>query len=67
MNKHAKDIVDINQREDIFGRLYAKKGFAEKAIDHYENLLQQNSCNYETYYKILNVKGVVLFDQFGQI
>lgn len=65
MNDHIKSFVDNNQREDLLGRLYSKKGFMEKAIEHYELLLQLNSCNYETYFKILGCKGVTLFDEKG--
>jgi hypothetical protein len=39
MNDHIKSFVDNNQREDLLGRLYSKKGFMEKAIEHYELLL----------------------------
>ena len=30
-------------------------------------MLEINSCNYDTYYKILEVMGFELFDQYGQV
>jgi hypothetical protein len=30
-------------------------------------MLEINSCNYDTYYKILETLGFELFDQFGQV
>lgn len=50
----------------MYGRLYVAKGFGEKAIEHYEKLLEQNSCNYDTYYKILAAKHIKLFDAKGK-
>ena len=64
LQKNEKYFVDQVQREDFYGRLYHKTKNSEKATFHYENLLELNSCNFETYYKIINVKGVVLFDQY---
>lgn len=40
MNERSKSFLDVNQREDLFGRLYVSKGFSEKAIEHYEKLLE---------------------------
>jgi tetratricopeptide (TPR) repeat protein len=52
--------------EETYGRLYQKTKKLDKATHHYENLLQLNSVNYETYYKLLSVKGVEVHDQFGK-
>jgi hypothetical protein len=30
-------------------------------------MLEMNSCNYDTYYKILAVMGFELFDRFGNV
>jgi hypothetical protein len=65
MNENIKSFVDSNQREDMLGRLYHKKGFNEKAIEHFEAMLELNQSNYEIYYKILSCKGVKLFDDRG--
>lgn len=46
----------------MLARLCHKRGFNEKAIDHYKNMLEINSCNYDTYYKILKTMGFELFD-----
>jgi hypothetical protein len=32
---------------------------------HYETLLKESPVNYETYYAIMGVKGVKLFDEYG--
>ncbi len=66
MNDNKTAFIDVNQREDMYGRLYVAKGFGEKAIEHYEKLLEQNSCNYDTYYKILAAKHIKLFDAKGK-
>jgi len=42
--------------EDAYGRLYQKSNEIKKAQDHYENLLQLNSVNFETYYKLIQLK-----------
>ena len=65
MNEHINSFVDQNQREDLLGRLYYKKGFNERAIEHYEAMLELNQSNYDIYYKILSCKGVKLFDERG--
>lgn len=51
----------------MLARLCHKRGFNEKAIDHYKNMLEINSCNYDTYYKILKTMGFELFDQYGNV
>ena len=66
LNENNALFVDHLQREELTARLFAKMGFENKAIDHYENLLEFNSCNYETYYAILQTKGLKLFDDFGK-
>jgi len=50
--------------EDALGRLHQKTNDLQKAQDHFENLLQLNSVNFETYYKLIQLKGVQLFDSF---
>ena len=47
-------------RYDYEGRLHFKTGNIEKAIESYEELLQLNAGNLETYYKLIEVKGVTL-------
>lgn len=64
--KNEKMFLDQLFREDFYGRLYQKINDLPKAEDHYETLLQLNSVNYETYYKLIEVKGVQLFDKFGR-
>lgn len=66
MNEQKASFLDVNQREDLFGRLYVAKGFGEKAIEHFEKLLEQNSCNHNTYYKILEAKHIKLYDEHGK-
>jgi len=67
INQNYKFFLDKTQREDMLARICAKKGFTEKAIDHYKNMLEINSCNYDTYYKILKTMGFELFDQYGAV
>jgi len=47
---------------DLFATLNHQVGQKDEAINHLDNLLEFNSCNYNVYYKILKVKGVELFD-----
>lgn len=65
IKKNKKCFIDDLQREDLVARMNLKMGNKDLAIKHYENLLQLNSCNYETYYKILKAHGVDIFDKFG--
>lgn len=67
MNEYEKDLIDKHQKEDIFGRLFAARGFTEKAIDHFKSMLEINPNNYDTYYKILKAMDFKLFDEFGNV
>ena len=58
--KHEAKIVDLVARHDYGGRLYFKTGNKAKAIEYYEELLQLNTSNFETYYKIIEVRGILL-------
>jgi len=51
----------------LLGRLCSKLGRKDEAVEHYKNMLEMNSCNYDTYYKILAVMGFELFDRFGNV
>jgi hypothetical protein len=62
LKKYDAVFLDRLWAEDFYGRLYQKTNDLQKAQDHYENLLQFNSANYETYYKLIGLKGVQLFD-----
>ena len=67
MNENYNFCLNALEREDILARICAGKGFTEKAIDHYKNMLEINSANYDTYYKILKVMEFDLFDEFGNV
>ena len=56
--KHEAKIVDLVARHDYGGRLYFKTGNKAKAIEYYEELLQLNTADLTTYYKILEVNGI---------
>ena len=58
-------ILDKVQFFDNLGRIREKNGQIKKAIDNYESLLELNSANFSTYYKILEAKGVKVFDENG--
>ena len=58
LNKYAKFELEAQS--------YSGLGKTEEAIDAYERLLELNSVNYETYYKILKTHGLDLFDQHGK-
>ena len=58
LNKYAKFELEAQS--------YSGLGKIEEAIDAYERLLELNSVNYETYYKILKTHGLDLFDQHGK-
>lgn len=66
LNKNSKKIIDAYQREELFGSIYEKLGTTAKAVEHYEILLELNSVNYESYYKILRTRGCELFDSEGK-
>ena len=56
-------ILDRVERLDTLGRLYHKLGKQEESVDAYEELLQLNSANLGTYYKLLESKGVKIDQQ----
>ena len=58
--------MDDLQRSDFLGRLYSKKGDSEKAIHHFEDLLMLNACNFDTYYSLIEAKGVKLRNEHGE-
>ena len=58
--KNESRIVDMFARHDYAGRLYFKTGNDAKALERYESLLELNTANLETYYKIFKVKGIKL-------
>jgi peptide alpha-N-acetyltransferase len=58
LNKYAKFELEAQS--------YSGLGKTEEAIDAYERLLELNSVNFETYYKILRTHGLDLFDQHGK-
>jgi len=65
MIENKKLIVDKVQYLDIMARLRLLNGQAKKSIENLESLLEINSVNFSTYYKILEAKGVKLFDKHG--
>ena len=67
MNANYNFCINTLDREEMLARICAGKGFTEKAIDHYKNMLEINSANYDTYYKILKVMDFDLFDKFGNV
>ena len=58
--KNEAKIVDLVVRHDYGGRLYFKTGNKAKAIEYYEELLQLNTADLTTYYKLLEVNGIQL-------
>jgi hypothetical protein len=62
-NKHF--ILDKVQFYELLARLRMKNCQRMKATDQLDLLLQLNTVNYETYYKILEARGIPLFDEFG--
>ena len=58
--KHESRIVDLLSKHEYGGRLYFKTGNKTKALEYYEELLQLNTANLETYYKIIEVRGILL-------
>jgi len=65
MIENKQLIVDRVQYLDIMARLRLLNGQAKKSIENLELLLEINSVNFHTYYKILEAKGVKLFDEHG--
>lgn len=58
LKKYKKVLTDKVALSDYEGRLNIKLNKKADALKNYEYLLQLNSANLETYYKILAVKGV---------
>jgi len=58
LKKHKKTLVDKVALMDYEGRLNLRLNKKADALKNYEYLLQLNSANLDTYYKILAVKGV---------
>jgi len=65
MIENKQLIVDKVLYLDIMARLRLLNGQAKKSIENLESLLEINSVNFSTYYKILEAKGVKLFDEHG--
>ncbi len=66
LEKNSAKFVDRLQFEEFCARTKAALGDTQGAVSHYESLLERNSMNCETYYSILKVHGVALFDQHGE-
>lgn len=66
LQANVNEFVDDLQRSDFLGRLYSKKGDSEKAIHHFEDLLMLNACNFDTYYSLIEAKGVKLRNEHGE-
>ena len=60
ITKNKKLIVDTVQLNDHLGLINHKLGNTEASVTAYENLLQLNSANLDTYKKIITAKGVDL-------
>ena len=65
MVENKQIIVDKVQYFDILARLRLLNGQAKKSVDNLESLLEINSVNFSTYYKILEAKGIKLFNEHG--
>ena len=60
MNKHKKYVVDNVAKQDAYGRIHKELGNESNSVSAYENLLQLNAANLETYKKIIAAKGITL-------
>jgi len=60
MLKHDKIVVDMVRKSEMLGLLNEKLGNKDKALEHFEFLLQLNSANLQTYVHIFRVRGVDL-------
>ena len=65
MVENKQIIVDKVQYFDIMARLRLLNGQAKKSVDNLESLLEINSVNFSTYYKIFEAKGIKLFNEHG--
>ena len=57
---HNNQIVDQVAKADHLGRIHHALGNEEKSVEAYEELLQLNSANLDTYRKIIKSRGVEL-------
>jgi len=65
-NKYKKKIVDKCEAYDLEGRIYKALENEEKSVQAYEALLELNPYNIDTYYKIINAKGIALTKDANQ-
>ena len=65
-SKNKKKIVDKCEAYDLEGRLYKALANEEKSVQAYEALLDLNPANIDTYYKVLNAKGIALTKDANQ-
>jgi tetratricopeptide (TPR) repeat protein len=65
-SKNKKKIVDKCEAYDLEGRLYTALDNEEKSVQAYEALLDLNPANIDTYYKVLNAKGIALTKDANQ-
>ena len=59
-NKNKKKIADKCEAYDLEGRIYKALDNEEKSVQAYEALLDLNPANIDTYYKLINAKGIAL-------
>ena len=60
LNTNKRLIVDTVALNDYLGKIYSNLGNIDKSVEAYEELLQLNSANLDTYKKIITAKGVEL-------
>ena len=63
---YDKYITNKLQLIELRAQIFTALGNTDEAVKQLEMLLERNSCNYETYYKILDVRGVKLFNENGE-
>jgi hypothetical protein len=51
-------VANLVAKNEMLARLYTLAGNKDKAIDHFEELLQLNSSNSRYYYEILKIRGI---------
>jgi tetratricopeptide (TPR) repeat protein len=66
MTDKKKWFIDTLQRETLLAEINEKLGNKDQALEHLDELLQMNSQNYDTYYQVLRVKGIKLFNEHGK-
>ena len=57
LNK-SKVVANLVAKNEMLARLNTLAGNKDKAVDHYEELLQLNSSNSRYYYEILKIRGI---------